>query len=92
MKNFIYPAVVLYDDESKIFTMYFPDLTLVAEGDSVEDVFFNGKKYLNTYMELIVREGLELDPPSAYETIKQEYPKDLIVFVECVLNDKNKAV
>jgi len=92
MKNFIYPAVVLYDDESKIFTMYFPDLTIVAEGESVEDVFFNGKKYLNKYMELIVRESLELDPPSSYEAIKKDYPQDLIVFVECILNDKNKAV
>lgn len=92
MNNFVYPAVVLYDEESKVFTMYFPDLTIVAEGESVEDVFYNGKQYLNKYMEIVLREGLDIDPPSTYERIKKEYPRDLIVFVECVLNDKNKAL
>lgn len=92
MKNFVYPAVVIYDEESKIFTIYFPDLSIVAEGDSVEDVFRNGKQYLNRYMEVVFKEGIGFDPPSSYEQIKREYPKDLIVFVECVLNDKNKAI
>ncbi len=92
MKNYIYPAVIKYSEEENIFTMFFPDLDLVTDGDNVEDVYSRGKKYLNRYLEIVLQEKYNLEEPSLFNSIAKEYPKDLVVLIECIINDKNKAV
>ena len=92
MKDFVYPAVVNYSESEQVFTMFFPDLSIVTDGDNVEEVYSRGKSYLNRYIELVVKNDLEINEPSTYADITKKYPNDLIILVECKLNDKNVAV
>lgn len=92
MQNFVYPAVVYKDLDNDLYVINIEDLYLVGEGNSVEEAHEHVKGLLERYIQTTLSFGLDFVPPTKFEEIRAKYPKNLVMLVECILDDKNKII
>ena len=94
MRKFVYPAVIYYEPDSKVYVLAIEDLGIYVEGDSVEEAHSRGEQFLATFLEQSLKdqEEYELRTPMDFETLVQDNPKNICVLVEATLDDKNKSI
>ncbi|MBQ3494927.1 MAG: type II toxin-antitoxin system HicB family antitoxin [Clostridia bacterium] len=86
MKQFLFPAVFV-EAESQ-FGVFFPDLNITTEGDTIEEAYLFAKDYLRVYCSYVLKFDVELDRPSKYEDIKQKYNNDTVMLIDVILDPK----
>ena len=84
MKQYVFPAVVYQDDETGLYVLAFKDMTLVVEGESVEEVFKGAKELLKEY----VKTALDFDgevyvEPSKFIEVYKKYRTEICILVDC---------
>ena len=82
MKAFVYPAVLFKDEEVGGFTIAIFDLSLFNEGDTVEEAHKVMQSMLTSYVNTCLKHGIELPPPSDFNKVIEENPKNLCILVE----------
>lgn len=92
MQKFVYPAVLFQDKENGTYVISIDDLYIVGEGDSVEAAHLDAQNSLNRYVEGTLKYDLDFVEPTKFETIRQKYPKHLVMLIECTVDDKGKVV
>ena len=91
MKQYIYPAVLTQDNETKLYIAAFYDLEIFVEAESVEEVFVSAKSYLENYLVCCLRFNADFSEPSSYEETRKRYPNDQLLMIEANLkNIKSK--
>lgn len=72
-----YPAII--DGESGAYGVTFPDLAgIVAMGASMDEAMINAEEALRDYALEAERDGVDVAPPSAIESIKPEAGSALV--------------
>lgn len=67
--NVLYPAIFIYDENEKRYTVSFPDLAeAITEGETYEETCFNAAEVLTLTLEARADENIDIPQPS---TIKK---------------------
>ena len=82
MRAFVYPAVLYKDEEVGGFTIAIFDLSLFNEGDTVEEAHKIMQSMLVSYVKTCLKHGIELPPPSDFNKVIEDNPKNLCILVE----------
>ncbi|MBR4745097.1 MAG: type II toxin-antitoxin system HicB family antitoxin [Clostridia bacterium] len=86
MKKFVYPAVVYYDEDNKIYVAYIEELGLVAEGKTMEEVHNRIEEYLFQYLYTSISFDMEIPTPTSFESVQNKYSKNKVVLVGAQLD------
>lgn len=88
-QQFVYPAVLYYDEENNNYAVAFNDLDIFTEGDSVEDAFKSAKEYLFAYLECSNHINNEIEQPTSYIVVKNEHQADIVLLVDSELDNES---
>ena len=73
-----YPAVVEWDDNADAYGVVFPDLSIGAMGDTLEEALVNAKSMLGDYVLEMDKEGWFYPSPSTPESIEVPQGQTLV--------------
>ena len=48
MKQFVYPIILYFNEETNCYTVAFDDLDIYTEGDTVEEAFLKAKEFFGS--------------------------------------------
>ena len=83
MKQYIFPAVVYVDEDTGMYVLSMKDMTLIVEGDSVEEVFAATKDALKLYCQSALDIDGEVVTPTSFEDVYKKHSKDICLLVDC---------
>lgn len=92
MKTFTYPAVIFSDNSGNDVVIAIYDLSLFAEGATVEEAHNNMKDLLGAHMSYALKNELLFNDPTPFIQVIKDYPKQLVVLVEAKLDDRNNPI
>lgn len=78
MKRYIYP-MVLFTDENELYTALYPDLNLLASGNSIEDTYSRANDYLEFYITSALKYESRLASTSTYSEIQALNPNKIVL-------------
>ncbi len=92
MKNYVYPAVIYYDEDGETYVLVIEDANIYVEGDTVEEAHKRGGQFLAVYLECAHTNDCEIPTPSDFEKLVKDNPAQMVVLVEAVLDANNKRI
>ena len=87
MKKFVYPAVFYYDNVTKMYCAAIKDLAIYIDGETVEEAHKLVTEILESFIVTSLKYDDELPPPTPFEEVVEKYPKNLVMLVECSVNN-----
>lgn len=88
MKQFIYPAVLYFDNESNTYAVAFHDINVFTEGMTVEDAFLKAKSFLSSYCECAIKINGYVDEPSTYLDTVKKHKGEIVLLIDAQINDE----
>ena len=88
--QYIYPAVVYKDDAEEPYVMVLPDVNIVCEGDTIEEALVEARSQLKIYLKCVIKFGANLTRATDFEEFRKEHSKDIILLVECYVQDDDE--
>ena len=79
MKRCTYPLVVYANKEENCYYGLFPDLDVMAYGDTVEETFLQALENLQMYLDFASKMESEISSPSTYEETSVMNPKRVVL-------------
>lgn len=79
MKKCVYPLVVYANKEDNCYYGIFPDLDIMAYGDTVEETFLQALDNLQMFLEFAHKMDSEISSPSTYEETSMMNPKRVVL-------------
>ena len=92
MKTFVYPAVLFEDKKTNSFVIAVYDLALYAEGNTVEEAHEQMKDMMGSFFSVALKNDLDFNPPTDFNKIMADFPKNLCILVEVNLDNKNNPM
>ena len=92
MKSFTYPAVIFSEDPASDVVIAIYDLSLFAEGETVEEAHANMEDLLSAHMSYAMKNELLFNDPTPFIQVVKDHPKQMVVLVEAKLDDKNNPI
>ena len=86
MKKYVYPVILFTDSENKGYTILFPDLDIVASGDTVEEAYLEAEDYLKAYLEFASKMNSQISSPSTYLETEKMNPKRIVLLADAEIN------
>ena len=87
MKKFIYPVVLFSDKTDKTYTVLFPDLDIVACGETVEEAYVQAEEYLKAYLEFASKMGATVPEATKYEDALKLNPQRFVLLADTDVED-----
>lgn len=87
MKKYVYPVILFADAENKNYTVLFPDLDIVASGDTVEEAYLEAEAYLESYLEFASKMKTQIAHPSTYLETEKMNPKRIVLLTDAQVAD-----
>ncbi|MGN1208357.1 MAG: type II toxin-antitoxin system HicB family antitoxin [Christensenellales bacterium] len=85
-QEFVYPAVLYYDEENNNYAVAFNDLDIFTEGETVEDAFKSAKEFLLAYLECAHHIESEIEQPTSSIVVKDQHKADIVLLVDSSLD------
>lgn len=92
MKRYKYPAVLHRDTENESYTLFFPDLDLVAQGENAEDCYDQAKKILKNYFEVASKFSTFVPEPTPYDDVIKNNPDKIVIMADTDVDDKKMVL
>lgn len=87
-QQFVFPAVLYFDEDNNNYAVAFNDLDIFTEGNTVEDAFKSAKDYLLAYLRFNKHLNNDLDSATDYITVKQSHEKDIVLLIDAEIDDE----
>lgn len=87
MKRYVYPAIV-YSDEDDSFTVFFPDLGIIAEGSTAEEAYVKAKDMMKDFFELSNKYSSYIPDATPFDDIQSKNPNKKVMLIDVELKDK----
>ena len=88
MKDLVYPAVLIKDDEKGSntgwYTITIPDLGIVTEGENVVDAFIKAKEQLCALVDCAIKFGCDIESPSNFDEVYKKNKKYIVLLVDAL--------
>lgn len=91
MKNLVYPAVVIKDDEKGTntgwYTILIQDLMISTEGETIVDAYIKAKEYLCAMIDCAIKFDCDIEAPSDFEKVYKANQKEgnLVLLVDALM-------
>ena len=82
MKKYVYPVILFEVGENENYTVLFPDLDIVASGETVEEAYLEAEEYLKTYLEFVEKMQTKISAPSTFEETEKLNPKRNVLLAD----------
>ena len=82
MKKYVYPIIVFEAAESNSYTVLFPDLDIVASGDTVEEAYLRAEDYLKTYLEFVEKMQSKISEATSFVDTQKLNPKRVVLLAD----------
>lgn len=89
-QQFVYPAVLYFDEENNNYALAFHDLDIFTEGNTVEDAFKSAKEYLFAYLKCCLHVNSEIDNASSYLVVKDEHKTEIVLLVDSEIDEEKQ--
>ncbi len=86
MKKYIYPVIV-FEANDNSYTVLFPDLDIVASGDTVEEAYKYAEDYLESYLEFAGKMENKIAEPTSFVDTQKLNPKRLVMLADALAKD-----
>ena len=86
MKKFIYPTVLFFDKTDNVYTILFPDLDIVACGETVEDAYLAAEDYLQSYLEFASKMDADLPEATKFEDATKLNPQRFVLLADAEIS------
>ena len=86
MKKYVYPVILFTDADNKSYTVLFPDLDIVASGDTVEEAYLEAGDYLKAYLEFASKMNSQISNPSTYHETEKMNPKRIVLLADAEIS------
>ncbi len=87
MKRYIYPSVVYSDPDNDSFTVFFPDLGIVADGNTTEESFEKAKAMLKEYFTFANKYSSYVPDATPFEEIQKKNPNKQVLLIDTEIED-----
>ena len=88
MKDLVYPAILIKDDEKGTntgeYTILLPDLGLSTEGVSVEDAYIKAKAILCSMVDCAIKYDCEIESPTDFLKVYNDNKKYIVILVDAL--------
>lgn len=81
-QQFVFPAVLYYDEDSSNYAVAFNDLDVFTEGETVEDAFRSAKDYLEAYIKFSMHLNNEIELATSYLVVRENHSNDIVLLVD----------
>ena len=81
MKKFVYPAVVYYDEDNKIYLMYIEELGVSGVGPTMEECNISLHDSLVNYIITSLEFGIDIPEPQNYNEVEKKNPNKKVMLV-----------
>lgn len=88
-QQYIYPAILYYDNDNENYAVAFQDLDIFTEGETVEDAFKSAKEYLYAYIRCSKHIESEISSPTSFEQVRSDHPSEIVLLVDNEIDDEN---
>lgn len=82
MKKYVYPVILFEVGDEGHYTVLFPDLDIVASGDTVEEAYLEAESYLKAYLEFAEKMKSNISNPSTYNDTVKLNPKRVVLLAD----------
>ena len=82
MKKYVYPVILFEVGDEGHYTVLFPDLDIVASGDTVEEAYLEAESYLKAYLEFAEKMQSNISNPSTYNDTVKLNPKRVVLLAD----------
>jgi len=89
MQQYVFPAILYKDPESKGYTVVFHDLNLCTEGETVEDAFWRAKEFLEVYCRCAMEYNGEVDIATRFEDVETD-KRNIVLLVDAEIQSTGK--
>lgn len=87
MKKFVYPVILFEDAEDKTYSVLFPDLDIVASGETVEEAYLEAEDYLKAYLEFASKMKSEVAAPTSFLDAEKMNPRRVVLLADAEVSD-----
>ncbi|MBQ7466471.1 MAG: type II toxin-antitoxin system HicB family antitoxin [Clostridia bacterium] len=87
MKKFIYPIVLFSDKTNNSYTILFPDLDIVACGDTVEEAYTLAEDYLKAYLEFANKMEATVPDATKFEDALKLNPQRFVLLADAEVGE-----
>ena len=87
-QQFVFPAVLYYDEDSSNYAVAFYDLDVFTEGNTVEDAFKSAKDYLEAYIKFSMHLNNEIELATSYVVVKNEHTNEIVLLVDAEVDSE----
>ena len=88
MKKYVYPVILFSNEENKGYTVLFPDLDIVASGDTVEEAYLEGEEYLKAFLEFAGKMNSQISGPSTFVETEKMNPKRTVLLADAEISEE----
>ena len=82
--QFLYPAI--FSKKQDGYDVVFPDLGIKTDGGNLSDAYIRAKDLLYVYFRYAFKYKTDCNTPTKLEDILQQYPSEIILFVDAIIN------
>ena len=87
MKQFVYPIVLYFDNETNYYTVAFHDLDIYTEGETVEEAFLKAHEFLEAYFDCIVEFNEIPEEASKYLNVLEKHKKEIVLLAKITVKE-----
>ncbi|MBP5651761.1 MAG: type II toxin-antitoxin system HicB family antitoxin [Clostridia bacterium] len=88
MKKFVYPAVVYYDEDNKIYLMYIDELGIGGDGLTMEECNSSLCNALMNYVITALRYDLDIPAPQEYESVVKNNSNNKVMLISIDIDER----
>jgi len=88
MKKYVYPVILFSSADDKSYTVLFPDLDVVASGETVEEAYLEAEDYLKAYLEFAGKMQSQIASPSTYIETEKMNPKRIVLLADAEVSEE----
>ncbi len=90
MKKYVYPVILFEVGDDGHYTVLFPDLDIVASGDTVEEAYLEAEAYLKAYLEFAEKMQSQISNPSTFNDTSTLNPKRVVLLADAEVSGEYK--
>lgn len=90
-QQYIFPAVLYFDEENNSYAVAFHDLDVFTEGETVEEAFKSSKDYLCAYLKCSMHVNGEVEKASSYVVVKKEHEAEIVLLVDSEFDEEQTS-
>jgi len=87
VKQFVYPIVLYFDNETNYYTVAFHDLDIYTEGETVEEAFLKAHEFLEAYFDCLVEFNETPEEASKYLKVLEKHKKDIVLLAKITIKE-----